>query len=167
MVCFHCPTPMPIHIPIPILIIWSKAPLGMIPMVILMHSDENYYKNHIISTDFCVKLGAVPICIRIVIGIEIAIGSVETVLHVIILAIWIRIGIGISIGIGVGMWKHTITKAMLCNMNMIAKVGDNSPVQISLKDDNFNLVCPRKREITFGKYSAAFFEQVKNLIQMC
>ena len=78
---------MPIHIPIPILIICSKAPLGLIPMVILMHSDDNYFKNHIISTDICVKLGAVPICTRIVIGIGIGIGSVETVLHVIILSI--------------------------------------------------------------------------------
>ena len=66
---------MPIHIPIPILIICRKAPLALIPMAILMHSDENYSKNHIISTD---------ICIGIVICIGIGIGSVETVLHVII-----------------------------------------------------------------------------------
>ena len=83
MVCFYCPTPMPIHIPIPILLICSKVPLGLILMIILMQSYcENYLKNHLISTDTGVKLGTVPICI----GIRIRIGSVETVLHIIILA---------------------------------------------------------------------------------
>ena len=80
MVCFHCPAPMPIPIPI----LCRKAPLGLIPMVIPMQSYyENYFKNHLIGTDIGVKLGTVPICIRIGIGI----GSVETVLHIIILAI--------------------------------------------------------------------------------
>ena len=101
MVCFHCPTPMPIHIPIPVQILCRKAPLGTIPMFILMQSYyENYLKNRLFSTNISVKLGTVPICIRTGIGI----GSVETVLHIIILAIWI----GIKIGIGVGQWKHTI-----------------------------------------------------------
>ena len=80
MVCFHCPTPM--LIPIPIL--RRKAPLEPIPMVILMQSYyENYFKNHLISTNISVKLLTAPICIRI--GIRI--GSVETVLHIIIFVI--------------------------------------------------------------------------------
>ena len=75
---------MPIHIPIPILILCRKAPLGPIPIAILMQSYyENYLKNHLIGTDISVKLGTVPICI----GIGIRIGSVERVLHTIILAI--------------------------------------------------------------------------------
>ena len=41
---------------------------------------ENYLRKHFIGTNICVKLGTVPICIRIGIGI----GSVETVLHIII-----------------------------------------------------------------------------------
>ena len=98
---FHCLTLMPIHIPIPILIICRKAPLGPIPMVILILSYyENYLNNHLISINISVKLGRVPICI----GIRIGIGSVETVLHIIVLAIWI----GIGIGIGVGQRKHAI-----------------------------------------------------------
>ena len=85
MVCFHCPTPMSIHILIPILIICRKAPLGLIPMVIPMQSyHENYLKNHHIGTDICVKLGTVPICIRI--GIRI--GSVGTVLHIVTARKW-------------------------------------------------------------------------------
>ena len=73
-----------VHIPIPIAIICRKAPLGPIPMVIPMQSYcENCLKNHLIGTNIGVKLGAVPICI----GIEIGLGSVETVLHIIILAI--------------------------------------------------------------------------------
>ena len=75
---------MPIHIPIPIAIICRKAPLGPIPMVILMQSYyESYLKNHLVGTNIGVKLGTVPICI----GIGIKIGSVQTVLHIIILAI--------------------------------------------------------------------------------
>ena len=54
-------------------------------MVIPMQSYyENYFKKkHLIGTDIGVKLGSVPFCI----GIGIRIGSVETVLHIIILAI--------------------------------------------------------------------------------
>ena len=99
MVCFYCPTPMLIHIPIPIPILCRKALLGPIPMVILIQS---YYENYLKTPYWYhigVKLGTVPICI----GIGIRIGSVETVLHIIILAIWI------GIGIGVRQWKHTIT----------------------------------------------------------
>ena len=59
-----------------------KATLGLIPM-------KSYYeyciKNYLIGTDIGVKLGTVPICIRI--GIGISIDSVKTVLHIIILAI--------------------------------------------------------------------------------
>ena len=77
---------MLIHIAIPIPILCRKAPLGRIQMVILMQSYcENYLTNHLIGTDISVILGAVPICIGI--GIGIRIGSVETVLHIIILAI--------------------------------------------------------------------------------
>ena len=51
MVCFHCLTPMLIHIPIPIPILCRKAPLGPIPMVILIQSYyENYLKNDLIAT---------------------------------------------------------------------------------------------------------------------
>ena len=72
---------MPIHILIPIPILCRKDPLGLISMVILMHSYyENYLKNHLISTDISIKLGTVPICTLIGIGI----GSVETVLYIII-----------------------------------------------------------------------------------
>ena len=118
MVCFHSSTPMLIHIPI----ICRKARLGLIPMVILMQSYyENYFKNHLVSTNISVKLGTVPICI----GIGIRIASVETVLHIIILAIWIGIGIGISIGIGVGQWKHTISHISIalveCATHLITK----------------------------------------------
>ena len=57
MVCFHCPTPVPIHTPIPILILCRKAPLGRIQMVILMQSYyENYLKNHLISTNISVEI---------------------------------------------------------------------------------------------------------------
>ena len=51
------------------------------------HSNAKFprklLKNHLIGTDIGVKLGTVPICI----GIGIRIVSVETVLHIIILAI--------------------------------------------------------------------------------
>ena len=57
-------------------------------MVISMQSYyENYFKNHLISTDIDVKLGTVAICIGKGIRIGIEIGSVKTVLHIIILAI--------------------------------------------------------------------------------
>ena len=80
MVCFHCPTAMLIHIPIPIPILCRKAPLGLIQMVILMQSYcENYLENHLIWYQYWYKLGTVPICIGI--------GSVETVPHIIILVI--------------------------------------------------------------------------------
>ena len=55
------------------------------------HSDVKsqwkLVKFHLISTNISVKLGTVPICIGIGIGIGIGISSVETVLHIIILAI--------------------------------------------------------------------------------
>ena len=86
LLCFHSPTPIPIHIPI--LILCRKTPLELISMVILMQSYfENYLKKHLISTNISVKLCTVPICIGIGIKIGIGIGSVETVLHIIILAI--------------------------------------------------------------------------------
>ena len=44
---------------------------------------ENYFKNYLIGIDIGVKLGTVPTCI----GKGIGIGSVETILHIIILAI--------------------------------------------------------------------------------
>ena len=79
---------MLIHMPIPIPILCRKAPLGPIQMVILMESYyENYLTNHLIGTDISVKLGTVPFCIGIIIEIGIRIDSVETVLHIIILAI--------------------------------------------------------------------------------
>ena len=66
MVCFHCPTPMPIHILIPILIICRKAPLGPVPKVTPMQSYyENNIKIDLIGTDIGVKLGTVAICIEI------------------------------------------------------------------------------------------------------
>ena len=104
MVCFHWPTPMPIHIPIPIPILCTKAPLGLIPMVIPMQSHyKKLLKNHLFGANISVKLGTVPICIRIGIGI----GSVETVLHIVDIS---HIRIGIGIGIGVRQWKHTIRR---------------------------------------------------------
>ena len=63
-------------------------------------------KFHLIGTDISAKLGTVATGIEIGITIEIGVGSVETVLHIIILAIWI----GIGVGIGVGQWKHTMTQ---------------------------------------------------------
>ena len=62
---------------------------------------EISYKFHIIGTDICAKLGTVAIGIRIGIGI----GSVETILHIILGSIFIRIGVGI----GVGQCRHTIS----------------------------------------------------------
>ena len=50
-------------------------------------SQWKLVKFHLISTNISVKLGTVPICIGIGNGIRIRIGSVETVLHIIILAI--------------------------------------------------------------------------------
>ena len=61
-------------------------------------------KFHLISTDIDAKLGTVAIGIRMGITIGIGVGSVETVLHIIIESNFI----GISVGIGFGQWKHTI-----------------------------------------------------------
>ena len=62
MVCLHCPTPMPIHILIPILILCRKAPPGPIPMVIPMQSYyENYLKTQLIGTNIGVKLSTILI----------------------------------------------------------------------------------------------------------
>ena len=109
MVRFHCPTPIPIPIPTPIPMKWTKAPLGLIPMVIPMQSYyEKLLKLHHISTDICAKLGTVAIGIGIGITIRISVGSVETVLHIIIEHNFIGIGIGIGVGIWIGQWKHTI-----------------------------------------------------------
>ena len=47
MVNFHCPTPIPILIPRPIPVKWTKAPLGPILMVIPM---DSYYENYLNST---------------------------------------------------------------------------------------------------------------------
>ena len=63
------------------------------------------------NTDISVKLGTVPICIGIRITIGIGLGSIETVLHIIIEPNFIGIGIGVGAGIGVGQCKHTITAA--------------------------------------------------------
>ena len=112
----QCKSPhicMPIHIPI----LCRKTPLGPISMVIPMQSYENYLQNHLIGTDISVKLGIVPICIRI----GITTGSVETVLHIIILDIWTKIRIGIGIGIGVRQWKHTIRVQSHCAKAILLK----------------------------------------------
>ena len=60
-------------------------------------------KFHFIGIDIGAKLGTVTIGIGI--GIKIGMGSVETVLHITIIAICILGGLGI----GIGQWKHTIT----------------------------------------------------------
>ena len=68
---------MPIPFLILIPIICRKVTLGLILMVILMQSYyEKYLKTHLISTNICVKLSTVPICI----GIGIGIGSLYTLL---------------------------------------------------------------------------------------
>ena len=61
-------------------------------------------KFHHIGTDISTKLGTVAIGIRTGIRIGIGVGSVETVLHIIIGSISIEIGLGI----GVGQCEHTI-----------------------------------------------------------
>ena len=101
MVRFHCPTPIPIPTPIPMK--WTKVPLGQIPMQKLQWKLVNF---HLIGPDIGAKLGTVAIGIGIGIGINL--GSVETVLHIIIEPNFKGIGIGIGVGIGVGQWKHTI-----------------------------------------------------------
>ena len=67
---------------------------------------EISYKVMGMGTDISVKLSTEPICIRIGITIVIGVGSVETVLHIIIGPNFI----GIGIGIGVGQCKHTISQ---------------------------------------------------------
>ena len=69
----------------------------VIPMMMMMQSSNgNELQNHLICTNISVKLGIVPICIRI--GITIGFGSVGTVLHIIIEPNFIGIGIGIGVG---------------------------------------------------------------------
>ena len=53
-------------------------------------------------------MGTVAIGIRIGTCIGLGVGSVETLLHITIKAIFIGVGLGVSLGIGVGQWKHTI-----------------------------------------------------------
>ena len=51
MVCSHCPIPIPRPIPIPIPIVCRSAPLGPIPMVILMVIPmDSSYENYLNST---------------------------------------------------------------------------------------------------------------------
>ena len=91
MVCFHCPTLIPIPIIVPIPIVCRSAPLGPIPMQKL---QWKLVKLHLISTDGGAKMGTVPIGIGIGACIGIGVGSVETVLHITIEANSIGIGIG-------------------------------------------------------------------------
>ena len=49
-------------------------------------------------------MGTVAIGIRIGTCIGLGVGSVETLLHITIKAVFI----GVGLGIGVGQWKHTI-----------------------------------------------------------
>ena len=106
MVCFHCPIPIPRPTPIQI----QKSYTGT-------HSDGHsnaksqwkLVKFNLIGTNIGAKMGTVAIGIRIGTCIGIGIGSLETLLHIIIIAIFI----GIRIGIGVGQWKHTI-RVVVC-----------------------------------------------------
>ena len=50
-------------------------------------------------------MGTVAIGIRIGTCIGLRAGSVETLLHITIKAIFIRVGLGVSLRIGVGQWK--------------------------------------------------------------
>ena len=76
MVCFHYPIPIRNILRDRLRCKCRNATLGPI----LMQSYyENYFKNYLISTNIDVKLGTVPICI----GIGIGICSVGTVLHII------------------------------------------------------------------------------------
>ena len=59
-------------------------------------------------------MGTVASGIGIGTCIGIRIGSLETLLHIVIIAIFIGIRIGIGIGIGVGQWKHTISLIRQC-----------------------------------------------------
>ena len=68
-------------------------------------------------TDIGAKLTTVAIGIRIGITIGIGLGSVETVLHIIIESNFI----GIGVGIGVGQWKHTIRGTRFLNVNYCLK----------------------------------------------
>ena len=65
---------------------------------------KNYFKNHLIFTDISVKLGNVPICIRLGITIGIGIGPPHTLLKKTITPN--SIGVGVGVGIGVGQCKH-------------------------------------------------------------
>ena len=92
-------------------------------------SDGDYYsdsygqllwkllKFYLIGTDIGAKLATVAIGIRIGITIGIGLGSVETVLHIIIESNFI----GIGVGIGVGQWKHTIRGTRFLNVNYCLK----------------------------------------------
>ena len=68
----------------------------MIPM---QSNNGNQLQNQLISTNISVKLGTVSICIGI------GIGSMETVLHIIIEPNFIGIRIRISVGIWAGQCK--------------------------------------------------------------
>ena len=111
MVCFHCPIPIPRPTPMQIQKGYTET-----------DSDGDSYaksqwklaKFHLVGTDISAKMGTVASGIGISTCIGIRIGSLETLLHIIIIAIFIGIRIGIGIGIGVGQWKHTISVIRQC-----------------------------------------------------
>ena len=57
-------------------------------------------------------MGTVAIGIGIRTCIGLGVGSVETLLHITIKAIFIGVSLGVGLGIGVGQWKHTIISEM-------------------------------------------------------
>ena len=111
MVCFHCPTPIPILIPIPILM-----ELASIVMCRTVSTEPTLIPMH---APIPMPMGTVPILAPTSVLIRcnltnfhcnfcIRIGPSGALLHT------IRIGTIIGIGIGVRQWKHTITPALLC-----------------------------------------------------
>ena len=99
-------------------------------------SQWKLVKFHLIGTDIDTKMGTVAIGMRISTCIGIGIGSLETLLHIIIIAIFIGIRIGIGIEIGVGQWKHTI------RVNK-----KNAPPQITLGSCSLRVKTMRKKSV--------------------
>ena len=91
MACFHCPIPIPRTTLRPNLMQIQKGYTGT-------DSDGDSYaksqwklaKFHLVGTDISAKMGTVAIGIGISTCIGIGIGSLETLLHIIIIAIFIR-----------------------------------------------------------------------------
>ena len=111
MVCFHCPTPIPILIPIPM-------ELASIVMCRTVSAEPTPIPMH---APIPMPMGTVPILAPTLVLIRcnltsfhcnfcIGIGPSGALLHT------IRIRTIIGIGIGVGQWKHTISPSIILTL---------------------------------------------------